>query len=54
MVHASILRFIDVELVEPNPLYVDGLFILLELAPGGDLFDKIGTSSNLTCACSDS
>lgn len=45
MMHASILEFIDVELVEPNPLYADGLFILLELAINGDLFDKIGSSS---------
>lgn len=43
MIHTSILQFIDVELVEPNPLYADGLFILLELAINGDLFDKIGT-----------
>ena len=38
--HAYILEFLHSEVVESG---VPGLYMLLELAVGGDLFDKIGT-----------
>lgn len=41
--HTNILEFLDASLVEENTLgFHSGLFVLLELASGGDLFDKIG------------
>lgn len=48
--NAYILEFIHNELVEQakeREGYVPGLYLLLELAVGGDLFDKIGESSRL-------
>lgn len=42
--HAHILGFLDAVLVEEDSGWVPGLFVLLELAAGGDLFDKIGQS----------
>lgn len=40
--HSNILEFLDAVLIEENSGWVPGLFVLLELAAGGDLFDKIG------------
>lgn len=40
--HGHILEFLDAVLVEEHTGFVPGLFVLLELAAGGDLFDKIG------------
>jgi serine/threonine-protein kinase Chk1 len=42
MKHNYVLEFIDAVLVEENPQFVPGLFMLLEFAAMGDLFDKIG------------
>jgi len=41
--HENILEFISAVIVEPNQTtpYVPGVYMLLELAAGGDLFDKI-------------
>ncbi|CED84833.1 camk camkl chk1 protein kinase [Phaffia rhodozyma] len=51
MKHENILEFMDAVLVEQNDRYIPGLFVLLELAAGGDLFDKIapnyGVEDNL-------
>jgi hypothetical protein len=44
--HEYILEFIANELVEEQSGYIPGLYMLLELAIGGDLFDKIG---EITC-----
>lgn len=47
MKHANVLEFMDARLVEDGEeggRWVGGLFVLLELAAGGDLFDKIGAS----------
>ena len=42
--HVNILEFIDAFIVEPDGRspYVPGVYMLLEIAAGGDLFDKIG------------
>ena len=43
--HSYILEFLHSEIVDRDREregYVPGLYILLELAVGGDLFDKIG------------
>jgi serine/threonine-protein kinase Chk1 len=43
--HSYILEFLHSEIVDREKEgegYVPGLYILLELAVGGDLFDKIG------------
>jgi hypothetical protein len=45
MKHVNVLEFMDARLVdegEEGGKWVGGLFVLLELAAGGDLFDKIG------------
>ncbi|KIM75310.1 hypothetical protein PILCRDRAFT_827411 [Piloderma croceum F 1598] len=41
--HSNVLEFIDASVVEPqhNHQYVPGIYMLLEFAAGGDLFDKI-------------
>ncbi|KAF8528347.1 CAMK CAMKL CHK1 protein kinase [Hysterangium stoloniferum] len=41
--HVNILEFIDAFIVEPDGKspYVPGVYMLLEIAAGGDLFDKI-------------
>lgn len=44
--HGHILEFLDAVLVEENTGFVPGLFVLLELAAGGDLFDKIGVCTS--------
>ena len=41
MKHQYVLEFIDAVLVEEGSRFVPGLFMLLELAAMGDLFDKI-------------
>jgi serine/threonine-protein kinase CHEK1 len=43
--HPNVLEFINAVIVEPNgrSRYHPGIYMLLELAAGGDLFDKIGT-----------
>lgn len=43
--HPNVLEFINAVIVEPSgrPRYQPGIYMLLELAAGGDLFDKIGT-----------
>lgn len=45
--HKNVLEFINAVIVEPaqKSKYVPGIYILLEFAAGGDLFDKIGASS---------
>lgn len=43
--HSNILEFIDAIIIEagqPRNPYPAGIYMLLELAAGGDLFDKIG------------
>lgn len=42
--HSNILAFISAVKVEPDvaSIYTPGLYMLLEIAAGGDLFDKIG------------
>ncbi len=42
--HRYVLEFINAVVVEPKHKhqYVPGIYMLLELAAGGDLFDKIG------------
>lgn len=42
--HANILKFMDAVVVELMHChtYVPGIYMLLEFAGGGDLFDKIG------------
>lgn len=42
--HANVLEFISAVVVEPNKGhdYYPAVYMLLELAAGGDLFDKIG------------
>jgi len=44
--HRNVLEFIDAVVVEPQHKhrYLPGIYMLLEFAAGGDLFDKIGTS----------
>ena len=46
--HPNVLEFIDAVVVEPKHShhYVPGIYMLLEFAAGGDLFDKIGMSHN--------
>ena len=45
MKHTNVLEFLNAAIVEnePNARYVPAIYMLLELASGGDLFDKIGT-----------
>ena len=45
MKHNNVLEFYNALIVEAsvNPKYFPGIYMLLELASGGDLFDKIGT-----------
>jgi serine/threonine-protein kinase Chk1 len=42
--HENVLEFINAVAVEPKQQqhYVPGIYMLLEFAAGGDLFDKIG------------
>ena len=42
--HPNVLEFMNAVIVEPNgrPRYHPGIYMLLELAAAGDLFDKIG------------
>ena len=42
--HANVLEFMNAIIVEANgrSRYHPGIYMLLELAAGGDLFDKIG------------
>lgn len=44
--HKNILEFLNAAVVELKykAHYVPGIYMLLELAAGGDLFDKIGAS----------
>lgn len=43
--HPNVIDFINAVIVEPSgrPRYHPGIYMLLELAAAGDLFDKIGT-----------
>lgn len=45
--HANVIGFINAAVVDENRRspYMPGVYMLLELAAGGDLFDKIGTCS---------
>ena len=47
--HQNVLEFINAVVVEPDkrPKYIPAIYMLLEFAAGGDLFDKIGTYSPL-------
>lgn len=52
--NANILDFIHSEIVDKKAEaegQVPGLYMLLELAVGGDLFDKIGTSTPASLHC---
>ena len=42
--HTNVLEFLSAVVVEPKDrdIYVPGIYMLLDLAAGGDLFDKIG------------
>lgn len=42
--HVNILEFINAVIVEPDGKspWIPGVYMLLEIAAGGDLFDKIG------------
>jgi serine/threonine-protein kinase Chk1 len=46
--HKNVLEFLNAVVVEMKHkhLYVPGIYMLLELAAGGDLFDKIGRYLN--------
>jgi serine/threonine-protein kinase Chk1 len=50
--HANVLEFINAVVVEANgkSRYHPGIYMLLELAAGGDLFDKIGILPPYTSA----
>jgi len=54
--HANVLEFINAIIVEAGgkSRYHPGIYMLLELAAGGDLFDKIGIllSPHLFVTCS--
>jgi hypothetical protein len=52
--HSNVLEFVDAAVVElqPKHQYVPGIYMLLEFAAGGDLFDKIGRS-HTTCVSFD-
>lgn len=43
----NILQFMDAVVVEKATKYVPAVYMLLEMAAGGDLFDKIGLVSVL-------
>jgi serine/threonine-protein kinase CHEK1 len=45
--HGNILEFLTGATVEPGTEspYIPAIYMLLEFAAGGDLFDKIGTPS---------
>lgn len=47
--HTNVLEFMNAVVVDPKQKssYVPGIYMLLEFAAGGDLFDKIGTSHSL-------
>lgn len=52
--HRNVLEFIGAVTVEPNKgsPYYPAVYMLLELAAGGDLFDKIGRRSlHVTRSC---
>lgn len=58
MKHVNILDFLNAVVVERNgkTKYIPGIYMLLELASGGDLFDKIGVcniffSDIVVCRC---
>lgn len=45
--HTNVLEFLNAVVVELKHahLYFPGIYMLMELAAGGDLFDKIGVPS---------
>lgn len=45
--HINVLEFLNAVVVEwkDRKMYVPGMYMLLEFAGGGDLFDKIGQSA---------
>jgi hypothetical protein len=47
--HQNVLEFLGVEehLKEGSGNYVPGLYMVLELGAGGDLFDKIGKDQQM-------
>lgn len=45
--NANILEYLYSEIVKEGDGKVPGLYVLLELAVGGDLFDKIGKSPSM-------
>lgn len=49
MKHQYVLEFFDAVLVEEGGEFIPGLFMLLEYASMGDLFDKIGEFKRLLC-----
>lgn len=42
--HTNVIALIDKLVIEPetDPRFISGVYMLMELAHGGDLFDKIG------------
>ena len=54
--HRNVLEFIAAVVVEPKPQskYYPGVYMLMEIAAGGDLFDKIGKLVCLTVPMGDS
>jgi serine/threonine-protein kinase Chk1 len=46
--HINVLEFLNAVVVEPKHKqhFVPGIYMLLEFAAGGDLFDKIGPSQH--------
>ena len=49
MKHINVLEFYNAVIVEPDggTKYFPGIYMLLEIAAGGDLFDKIGVSYSI-------
>jgi serine/threonine-protein kinase Chk1 len=47
--HTNVLEFMNAVVVEAKHKhhYVSGIYMLLEFASGGDLFDKIGASFSI-------
>jgi serine/threonine-protein kinase Chk1 len=47
--HINVLEFLNAVVVDPKHKhhYVPGIYMLMEFAAGGDLFDKIGVSTSI-------
>jgi hypothetical protein len=53
--HTHVLELFHAAIVEnePRATYLPGVYMFLELASGGDLFDKIGKPLNYIYLCRD-